>query len=335
MTVIRQAWSSIGEEGRSEAGWHVRRVYADAPCEIFAGILQPGSVLGLLLEVPLAEVPAGSALPKSKGFEVDPTLLGGSADGRVRFALKLSDPAYEAVFEVLCDDTARATVSEKRPRAAVRAWINRLHVWQEFMARHGVGGLTESAVLGLLGELLVMRNIIIPTSSVAVAVQAWSGPLGEPNDFAFAGGFLEVKTTVRQAPELIEISDIAQLDDTRGTIMLTYIKLRPSPTGDSLPQVVSTLRTVVASDSAKFLNKFDQLLMSAGYIDAQAGIYDSTYEVNSVEFFHVTGSFPRIRRSDVGGGIRGIRYTIELAACLPYIVDQSEFTRLLQVQENG
>lgn len=313
----------------------MRRVYTDAPCEIFAGILQPGSVLGSLIEVPVDEVPAGSALPKSNGFDVDPTLLGASADGRVRFALKLSDPAYETVFAVLCDDTARTAASEMRPRAAVRAWISRLHVWQEFMARHGVEGLTEAAELGLLGELLVLRNVLIPTGSIAVAVQAWSGPLGEPNDFAFAGGFLEVKTTVRQAPELIEISDIAQLDDMRGTIMLAHIKLRPSPAGESLPQVVSTLRTTVASNSAKFLRRFDQLLMSAGYLDAQADIYDSTYEVSSVDFFHVTGSFPRIRRSDVGKGIRGIRYTIELAACLSYMVDQPEFVRLLQVQGNG
>lgn len=335
MTVIREAWSSIRKEGRSESGWHVRRVYTDAPCELFAGILQPGSVPGLLIEVSVNDVPAGGTLPKSKGFEIDPALLGGSTDGRVRFALKLSELAYEAVFSVLCDDTARAAGSEKRPRAAVRAWINRLHIWQEFMARHGVEGLSETAACGLLGELLVMRNMIIPAIGGAAAVQAWAGPLGEPNDFTLVRGYLEVKTTVRQAPELIEISDFGQLDDARGTIVLAHVKLRPSPTGESLPQVVSTLRSAVAGTSAKHLARFDQLLMSAGYIDAQADLYDSAFELSSVDFFHVTGAFPRIRRSDVVEGIRDLRYTIELASCETYLLEQQEAARLLQVEGNG
>ncbi len=332
MTVIEEAWKAIRVEQRSEHGWHVRRIYIGAPCEIFAGILQPESVLGLLIEVSVDDVPAGSTLPKSRGFEVDPVLLGGNDAGRVRFALKLSDPTYEPVFSVLCDDAARAAESEVRPRAAVRAWINRLHVWQEFMARYGFQGLSEVAALGLLGELLVMRSIVIPLGGSAAAVQAWSGPLGEPNDFAFSGGFIEVKSTTRQAPELIEISDIDQLDDTRGRIILAHAKLRPTAAGESLPQVISSLRTILARDSAEYLSRFDELLMNAGYLDEQAGIYDRTYELSSVDLFRVTGSFPRIRRADVCDGIRDLHYTIELAACSPYTVEKHELGRLLRAQ---
>jgi hypothetical protein len=330
MTVIDEAWEAIRSEKRNEPGWHVRRVHIGAPCEIFVGILQPGAVPGLLIEVSVGDVPVGSQLPKSRGFELVPVLLGGGDMGRVRFALKLTDPVYEPVFSVLCADAARAAESESRPRAAIRAWINRLHVWQEFMARHGVQGLSEIAALGLIGELFVMRNVAIPLWGCAAAVQAWSGPLGEPNDFAFSWGFLEVKSTTRQAPDLIEISGIDQLDDARGRIILAHARLRLSTLGESLPQVISTLRTILAHDSAEYVRRFNELLMSAGYIDDHYNLYDRSYELISVEFFQVAGDFPRIRRSDICDGIRDLRYSIELMACSGHMISEYELSRLFR-----
>lgn len=334
MTAIDDAWNALRQEARSEPGWHVRRVHASSSCEILAGIRQPGSVPGLLLEVSTDDIPARLSLPKSKGFVVDSLLLEGSS-GRVRFALVLADRAYEVVFSVLCDDTARAASTAPRPRAAVRAWVDRLHVWQEFMARHGVQGLSETTVIGLFGELLVLRDIIAPAAGIAAAIQSWSGPLGEPNDFAFSGVFLEVKATTRQVPELIEISDADQLDDTRGTILLAHVRLRPSSGGETLPQLVSSLRAVLAREEASQLKHFEQLLMLAGYIDPHANLYDRSYILQAVNLYRVAGAFPRLRRSDIPDGVRAVSYAIDTSACSNYSMDMQDLKFFIRAGENG
>jgi hypothetical protein len=318
VTAVGDAWTALRQEARQENGWHLRRVHPAASCEILAGLHQPGTIPGLLLEVPVSDVPADLVLPQSKGFTVEPVLLGGSASGRVRFALMLSDRAYEPVFAVLCEDTAAIAAHSPAPRTALREWTGRLHVWQEFMARHGAAGLSEAAVLGLTGELIALRDHLSPLIGIRAAVDMWSGPVREPNDFALPGGFLEIKATSRQAPELIEIANADQLDDSRGQILLAHVRLRPDPSGTTLPELVSEIRSLIVHEAGDRAAALDHLLMAAGYVDAQADLYTRAFTWERTDFFRVDGDFPRIRRSDLRPGIRSSSYAIELRACAPY-----------------
>src|SRR3546814_7677040 len=60
--------------------------------------------------------------------------------------------------DLLCEDVAEAATAAATPRAALRNWTGRLHIWQAFMAKHGSGGLSEAAVTGLIGELIFLRD---------------------------------------------------------------------------------------------------------------------------------------------------------------------------------
>jgi len=326
--IINEAWDALRREMRTEPGWHVRRVHDKTSLVMFAGIRQPGSAPGLLLELSVDDIPAGLSLPSSKGFQLETIMLGRREQGRIRFALVLTEKAYEGVFGVLCEDTAQAAVASRNVRDAIRTWINRLYVWQEFMARHGAQGLSEWAVLGVFGELLIMRDYLIPAVGIPPALQAWTGPLGEPNDFALPNGFLEVKTTSRQAPELIEISNADQLDDTRGTILLAHVNLRPDESGESLPHLISCIRSSVAQEEPTHLELLEKRLMSAGYIDGHADLYTTSFSLQSVTLFHVSGRFPRLRRSDIPAGIRKAIYSVELQACSSYEVSMQDLQKI-------
>lgn len=315
MSAVTEAWTALVSEGRQERGWHVRRVHPEAPCEVLAGIRQPGSTPGLIIELAPEDVAPGLVLPRSNGFSVEPELIGGVQAGRARFALMLADRSYEAVFAVLCEDVAEAAAKAVSPRRALQDWTGRLHVWQAFMALHGPGGLSESAVLGLMGELIILRDELIPAAGAGPALDLWAGPRGEPNDFALPGGFLEVKTTSRQAPEVIEITSISQLDDSRGPILLGHLRLRPDAHGSTLPQLVREIRTTILERAAERIGDYHDLLMAAGYVEAQADLYRSAYTRDHVEYFKVEGDFPRIMRSELRSGIRNCSYSIELDAC--------------------
>ena len=323
MSTVVTTWATVLSEARTDPGWHVRQVYPGAHCDLLAGIHQPNGVPGLLLETALDHVPSSLALPRSAGFEVDTSVVRGQASGRVRFALMLTDPNFAEVFAVLCEDVAAATAEADSSRAAVRSWIGRLHAWQAFMAKHGASGLSEAAIVGLIGELLVLYEKVIPRAGVRSALDTWAGPLGEPNDFSFPRGFVEVKTTSSQMPEALEIANAAQLDDMRGAILLVHIHLRPDPAGTSLPQLVTSIRGTVIHHAPDRVSQFNRLLMSAGYLDVQADLYTAGYVHEWTEIYDVRAEFPRIRGSEIRRGIRKCRYSIELQACAPYLTNES------------
>lgn len=335
MNAVQDAWAALRGERRTEAGWHVRRIHLDAACEIFAGIRQPGSVPGLLLELTADEIPAGLVLPVSRGFSVDTALLDGAGTGRARFALSLADTAYEPVFEVLCEDTAGTASRAARPRAAVRDWIGRLHVWQEFMARHGPDALGEAAIIGLFGELWMLREHLVGLVGPAAAIDAWAGPRGEPNDFALSAGCLEVKSTTRQAPDLIEISNADQLDDARSTILLAHLLLRETADGESLSDLVASLRSMAMQSSPERLGRFNDLLLGVGYVDTWAAPYERRWEVQRTDLFRVHGDFPRMRPSDLRPGVRGCRYVIEKGACAPFEIGIDALADLVRANADG
>ena len=216
MSGIDETWDALRAENRRETGWHLRRMHPAALCEIFAGIHQPDSTPGLIIEVDADSVPPDLRLPKSAGFSLETILRGHAHHGRVRVTLSLAQSAYAAVFAVLADDAAACAAAEPDERSALSCFVDRLHIWQNFMARHGPDGLSESAAIGLMGELYILKDYVAPAVGPEHAVAAWSGPGGEPNDFTLSGGFLEVKATARQVARAITVSGADQLDNSRG-----------------------------------------------------------------------------------------------------------------------
>ena len=328
MSSIDNAWDALRAENRRETGWHLRRVHPNAPCEVFAAIHQPDSTPGLIIEVDADSVSSDVRMPKSAGFRLETMLRGHAHHGRVRVTLSLEQPAYAAVFAILADDTAACAAAEPDERSALSGFVRRLHVWQDFMARHGPDGLSESAVVGLMGELCILKDYVSPVLGSGHALAAWSGPLGEPNDFTLPGGFLEVKATARQAPKTVIISGADQLDISRGRILLTHVRFRVSPDGSTLPEQVDAVRTRLAEDAPSSLSAFNTLLLSAGYVDVHAENYVARLTRDTVEFYEVKSGFPCIGRADLLPGVLDCTYRICLEACAPWAVSDDALTSL-------
>jgi len=332
---IVELWEALGAERRTEPGWHLRRVEPQSACELFAALRQPGATPGLLLEVPAEAVPSDVLLPESRGFAVEVQLHGASHGGTARFTLWLRDPAYAPIFPVLCENVGAAALAAPEPRQCLRAWIGRLHAWQDFMARHGPGGLTEEAALGLLGELIVLQDEIAPRVGLQRAIRCWAGPHGEPNDFELSGGFLEVKTTARQAPRSLQISNVDQLDDSRGRILLLHLRMRLDPAGLSLAEAVEALRRRTMAEAPEMLADLDRLLLQAGYVDAQASRYGICFSRDRVAVFVVEDEFPRIRRADLRPGVRDCAYVVDLASCSPVAAPDMALAALVGAGADG
>ena len=329
MSGIDKAWGALRAENRRETGWHLRRSHPDAPCEIFAGIHQPDSTPGLIIEVDADSVPPDLRMPKSAGFRLETILRGHAHHGRVRVTLSLAQSAYAAVFAVLADDAAACAAAEPDELSALSGFVRRLQVWHDFMARHGPDGLSESSAIGLMGELFILKDYVAPTVGSAHAVAAWSGPGGEPNDFALPGGFLEVKATARQAPRAITVSGADQLDTSRGRIVLAHLRFRVSPDGATLPELVETVRTRLAEEAPSSLSVFTAHLLSAGYVDVHAENYIARLTFDAVNFYEVKSGFPCICRAELRPGVLDCTYRIGLDACAPWAASDDALSSLM------
>ena len=330
MNGVDTAWDALRVERRPEAGWHLRRIHVEAPCEILAGIHQPDGLPGLIVEVEAASVASTIRIPKSAGFRLDTELRGHAHHGRVRVILSLAHPAYATVFSVLAADTAACAAGELDERSALSSFVGRLHVWQAFMAWHGPDGLSDSGVIGLMGELHILQDHVAPALGLEHALAAWSGPRGEPNDFDLLGGFLEVKATARQAPEAILISNADQLDISRGRILLAHLRFRISSEGGTLPEMVEAIRTRLATEAPSSMSEFATLLLSAGYLDVHAENYVARLKLESIQFYEVGGGFPHIARGELRGGILDCTYRIGLDNCAPWAVSADALASLMR-----
>lgn len=224
------------------------------------------------------------------------------------------------------DDVVAALTRVVAEKAAIRALAARLRVWHAFFRAHGPDGLSNEAQRGLLGELLALRDHVLPAAGATSALRAWTGPLGGVHDFSFAAGAIEVKTTARLPPPPFIVNGLAQFDERAvGKLLLAHVQLEPRPDGSSLPEVVAAFRGTLQATEPTALAEFDDRLLEAGYVQAHAARYDEhRYALHSIRCFDVTGEFPRITPADVRDGVNDVTYSVTLTACKDYEVGAAD-----------
>lgn len=332
MTIVGDAWTSLRQETGHESGWHVRRLHPSSACGLFAAILQPSSVPALLIVVDSDAVGAVVEFPSSRGFQVFPESVEPGHRGRTRICLVLADTDYRDVFEVLADDVAGTVAVAPTDDESVRAFLARLHVWQSFMRKHGAKGLTEEAQTGLFGELSFFSECLVGNLPAFDAVEAWRGPIGGNQDFRSGGCCVEVKSSTMVPPVSMEVTSIAQLDESLVDILvLCHVSLAAEGAkGTTLPELADRLREGIGKEDRSALDSFNAKLIEAGYLDIHAELYSKRrYRLRNVKFFRVQEGFPRIAAADVPEGISACSYRVLLAACTPFEMEQSEVQELM------
>lgn len=334
MSDLELAWNALLVEGRSEPGWHGRRVFADAPCRIQAAIRPASGVRGVLFEVPIAAVPAVVEYPACAGFALLPELLTGGPGGTVRLVLEERAPAYAELFSAMAADVTHRTADARSASAAVACLLARLAVWQRFASRFGPGRLTDEACVGLAAELIFLDRYALARLRPEAAAQAWVGPTGAPQDFRFPAGLVEIKGSLAQTPASIRISNLQQMDGTAGLpLFLCHLALSAAVGAGarSLPDLVADLRQAFGAGADGALEAFEDLLMDVGYLDIHAAHYlQPFYAVRAATFYRVEGMFPRLTPGEVPSGVLSATYAISLAACAAWVVPEAQCLSVIE-----
>lgn len=220
-----------------------------------------------------------------------------------------------SLFYQFCADMVTETEHSIQDNG-YEALVNRYSLWKKMFHRNR-SLLTEPQIMGLIGELLFLKDSSIPRFGESEALEGWSGSEPTHKDFSYRDEWYEVKTC-NDSKSSITISSIEQLDSSSEGHLVVYFleKMSPDFNGVTLNSLVQEIRSSLKFD--KDVDLFFDKLMQAGY--APNDSYDDyVYSLKSSSRYRVYGSFPRIKKDSLPKGIVSVKYDILIAEIENYL----------------
>lgn len=311
-------WRDIAPAAGSGAD-NVRRVVVSHPLDFFRGRNHAGQFI-----FSLAADSGGRDLPrppKLHGIDVSVERLQG--DG-ARLILTLEDRDQFDIFRALCGHLLEATANHPRGAngAGLRLVLQRLVDWHNMLRRRREGLLTTEKIIGLVGELLFLRDQIIPHADITGALTAWRGAHGDEQDFAIGFWQIEVKTQLSTSDQRLLISSEAQLDTAGSRLLLCHQTVARSPGANavSLNALVEELRRQAMEAGQPILDQLEEALEACGYVRREE--YDeSAWLLTDRRLFDVRDDFPRLVPAMLPAGVHMVSYAIRLSACQDFAIN--------------
>jgi hypothetical protein len=224
------------------------------------------------------------------------------------------------LFSLLAQDICEH-LSEKDDFSLVNLVHERIAEWQGLLSRFTNGEPSPNAQLGLLGELLVLREL--EQSMGSDALQCWFGSGGSRHDFEASTWALEVKSSLMLSRRIARVHGLNQLNATNGsTLRLIHLQFERALGGASIESVVRELET-------KFTLTLFEERLSPFFPDGLSDLpsWASRLEVNLFGFslHSVNEDFPKITSDLLGPHAKRfsrLEYDIDLEG-LDCVIDNS------------
>lgn len=311
-------WIDIAPAAGPQAD-NVRRADASHPLDFFRGRDFAGRYIFSLMADGCGDLPEP---PKLNGIDVG---VERQPPDSARLVLTLHDRGQFDIFRALSDHLLMATATQARGANAIglRLVLRRLADWHELLRRRRDDLLSTPEVIGLTGELIFLRDEILPRTSAGDAIAAWRGAHRDEQDFAIGRWQMEVKTQLSTADQRLIIASEAQLDANGSRLLLCHQCIAATPaTADSftLNNLVEALKTGLADFGVPTMEAFEASLEAWGYVRRPE--YDQpSWLLTDRRLFEVREGFPRITPAMLPVGVHHVSYQVLLRACEPFAVD--------------
>jgi hypothetical protein len=188
------------------------------------------------------------------------------------------------------------------------------------------GGLlpSEDEILGLVGELLLLRRLVSASPNLW---QGWNGPLGSARDYSWGVVDIEAKASRMAGESRLTVNGLDQLEPEEDRELLIHHSiLTDNPVGTiDVPSLVDEIRGQISDPEG-----FDTRLASAKYLSEQRDLWlEHRFTLHGSHIYRVSEDFPRIRKSDfpdgtLPAGVSKLRYDVLLANCSDFRLSTSE-----------
>jgi hypothetical protein len=317
MKSFHDLWKEISAETPGTSGIMRRRISMGNGVDVFIGRIIPDERPAVLLEVKTGAITPDMPHSSCSGFTLTANPGGPGQQDQVSLILALAETRFKDVFFALADDVLYTLCNAATEQIAVKNFVKRISHWREFFQQHKIAGLTESEQIGLFGELLVIKDVLLPDVQPDFVLSGWQGPDGANQDFNYRRCAIEVKTTKSNPHEKIHVSNLLQLDDTGlPALFLIHLALdQRRGSGKTLPELISDIRTYLESSSPDAMIRFNTQLVKSKYLDAHGDLYtEHGYNLRHLKAYHVNGAFPRLRENDIPSGVGDVEYSIMISS---------------------
>jgi hypothetical protein len=329
---LKSIWRTMKTKSHSESIWvnHFSGTEAPGTIQIRTGVHLGMEILAKR-RTPVVYFPeANLANVSTAGFEI------ASMNGNVG----LDDPVKRHLV-VRCVDTNLSTVFFRfidQILDLMAGGIDLQHsiesafdAWSRFLSPQDGGVMDFSKIVGLWGELHLMKLMLAQSCDANKTVKAWGGPEKQDWDYLIPGSKngnqIEVKTSVGSELK-IHINNPRQLAVESGFAWLMVVKIAQTPQGaggDSLPDLVASLLDggyAQGLEGNLFRNSLLEKLKLYGYSPAQEEYYlQFSFRSLEVLWYKVDQNFPILRQGDIAQSIRGrlsdFTYSLSLAGLKP------------------
>lgn len=226
----------------------------------------------------------------------------------IRFSL--CDKNLDDLFYKFCDDMVEKTRGIKDAALGYNAVIERFTLWKKLFIQSRDDILSEEKIMGLIGELLFLKNYLFEKYGCDEAIKGWSGQDRTRKDFSYGEEWYEAKA-ISYNKDSVSISSLEQLDaNNPGELAVILLeKMSPSFNGITLNSLVWAICNEI--ESIEYRDLFLLKVETSGYAYNLA--YDSfVYALKSIKRYAVDDDFPKMTPSLVPTGIVSAKYEISL-----------------------
>ena len=244
----------------------------------------------------------------------------------------LRELEHADLFTTLCRDIVAAAEAASDNDEALKRTLTRTLRWHHLLR----GGRSERLSLeeqrGLIGELKFLE-LLCEHSTPRAVIESWKGPQGAAKDFELHNLHTEVKARRGASRPYVNISSEDQLADLDGVDLFLRVQdvdAAVRPQGLTLTDHVKCIDAIFQKADLASYQLWEYALTATGF-EWKHDYSDLRWSVGKVRTYVVREGFPRIPLP-LTAGVMNLKYAIALDACLPFLVDESEFEKRLKLE---
>jgi hypothetical protein len=292
---IRKLLESQGTESYS-------RFDGEHPFDIYLGIDQVGrKSLALVMDARRERITSTKTID-AQFFKRD--------DGQLMLGFSLIDDQLKDIFYKFCEDIIESTRLNKKSDGFAPA-VDRWNTWINFFSKSALP-LSENEVLGLIGEIYFLQNVMIEKYGKEIALDSYIGTDRAHKDFEVQDTWYEIKS-IHNGVRSVKISSIEQLDaHIDGNLeIITFDQSTTTYEGNiTLNKLISSFRSTL---ERKWQLLFDEKMRKASYLEDER--YDEyNFLFVGIDAYTVNTDFPKLTKESLPIGVTKASYEIDISA---------------------
>ena len=329
---LNTIWMDLEMQQKTKDKFYQRLVYVELLYRAYIGTSGIPARRFLAIEIPETETKEFDTFTIPKGFTLDIGTPGIKHEGYVACILQAASSDLNDVFTIVAKDVLDNLKNQSKADLYIFTLKRRIEKWRDFFKNPAKNILTEKKVIGLIGELTLIRDLMKKGDVNAVGL--WNGPINAAQDFQGENIAVEVKTASTNKLEYVHIASEVQLDkEERKVLFLVAYRIeRNDATGTTLPELIQIVYEML-SDQQR--SRFRANLTCLGYADEDAASYGKGYSIKECMVYKVEDGFPRLLRQDLPQGVMDIRYRLALESCEKYLCDFDRIPDAIKEYEYG